>query len=54
MKNTTPTASAGMIRLVLTISGIALIVLGVYLVLVAPVEPEQGQTPPHAIDQGTP
>jgi hypothetical protein len=53
MKNTKPIASAGRVRLVLTILGIAFIVLGVYLVLLTPGEPEQGQPPP-AINQGTP
>jgi hypothetical protein len=54
MKNTAPIASAGRIRFVLTILGIAFMVLGVYLVLLTPGEPEQVQPPPHAINQGTP
>jgi hypothetical protein len=54
MKNTEPIASAGRIRFVLIVLGIAFMILGVYLVLPTPGEPEQGQTPPTAINQGTP
>jgi hypothetical protein len=54
MKSTERKASAGMIRFALIILGLAVIFAAVYLFFLTPAEPENGQTPPHAINQGTP
>jgi hypothetical protein len=46
-------ANAGRSRFILIIFGIAVTTVGIYLVLLTPGEPEQGQTPPHATSQVT-
>jgi phage shock protein PspC (stress-responsive transcriptional regulator) len=54
MKNSERNASARTIRFVLAIFGIAVLITAIYLVLLMPREPQEGQTPPHAINQSTP
>jgi hypothetical protein len=53
MKNTDRIASAGMIRFVLIILGIAVIIAAVYFVFLTPGVPDPGMPAPHAIDQGS-
>ena len=53
MNSTERNASAGMMKFVLTIFGIAMILAAVYFVFLTPGEPEK-QSAPHAVNQEAP